>query len=260
MSTQPTSDPSADEVFVVRFAEHLDQQAARPDRAEPAPDESTPGEPAPEPVDQAEPAQVLFAAVVQELRTASAWSGPPADIRDRVLAAARQRPAVASDTVETPAPARWRSGRWRPRWRRPAWAVPIAVLAAAAFTAGVLAVDRALAPDPPRPDTYAATGTSLAPDARATVSVLETPAGVDITVEPTGLPAAAPGSYYAAWLVGPRGSVPIGSFHWRRTGVPIKLWSGVDVAGYPTLVITLQGESDPPGPSTRVVMSAPVAP
>lgn len=138
--------------------------------------------------------------------------------------------------------------------------MPVAVLGAAVFTVAVLAVDRALTPAPPPSDTYVASGTSLAPQSRAEVSVMDTPAGIAITVVPTGLPAAAPGSYYAAWLRGPGGSVPIGSFHWRRTGVPIELWSGVDVAGYPELVITLQAEGDPPGPSSLEVLTATLTP
>jgi hypothetical protein len=105
-----------------------------------------------------------------------------------------------------------------------------------------------------------ATGTPLAPQAIAEVSVLDTPAGVAITVVPTRLPAAAPGSYYAAWLRGPEGAVPIGSFHWRRTGVPIELWSGVDVEKYPDLVITLQAEGDPPSPSALAVLTATLTP
>ncbi|MDG4825744.1 anti-sigma factor [Asanoa sp. WMMD1127] len=157
---------------------------------------------------------------------------------------------------DRPAAAWWRPGSWRPRARRLTWAIPVGALAAAVFTAGVLAVDRALAPDPPRGEVYAATGTGLAPGATAEVSVVDTPSGSSIVLEPAGLPAAAPGSYYAAWLKGPKGTVPIGSFHERRTGVPIELWSGVDVDDYTTLSVTLQAEGDPPTPSGLVVMTA----
>ncbi|MFG1914907.1 anti-sigma factor domain-containing protein [Micromonospora sp. NPDC048898] len=151
---------------------------------------------------------------------------------------------------------RWQPGRWRSRFGRLTWALPIAVVGAAAFTALVLGVDRWLAPDPPRAEVFVATGTDLAPGSTAEVSVVDTPAGSSIVLEPSGLPAAAPGSYYAAWLKGPRGSVPIGSFHERRTGVPIELWSGVDIEAYPTLTVTLQAEGAPPTPSGIVVMTA----
>ncbi|WP_407939914.1 anti-sigma factor [Micromonospora tarapacensis] len=123
------------------------------------------------------------------------------------------------------------------------------------FTAGVLTVDRMLDPQP-RADVYVAAGTDLAPEARGTVSVVDTPSGASVVLEPVGLPAAAPGSYYAAWLKGPRGTVPIGSFHERRSGVPIELWSGVDVADYTTFSVTLQMEGAPPAPSGLVVMTA----
>jgi hypothetical protein len=128
-------------------------------------------------------------------------------------------------------------------------------MAAAAFTAGVLAVDRALQPDPPTGEVYAATGTELAPAATAEVSVRQTGSGFSVAVDADRLPPAAPGSYYAAWLRGPQGTVPLGSFHQREPGKPVALWSGVDPAGYPTFMITLQAEGDPPAPSQLVVLT-----
>lgn len=148
------------------------------------------------------------------------------------------------------------AGWWRPRWQRLAWAVPAAGLAAAIFTAGVLVTERALAPGEPAGEQFTATGTALAVGATATVTISASGSGFVVVVEATGLPAAAPGSYYAAWLHGPRGVVPLGSFHEHQSGGPVRLWSGVDPANYGTFVVTLQAEGDPPTPSNLVVMTA----
>lgn len=172
------------------------------------------------------------------------------------------QPPTGSDEIPAPTPATaprparraWRL-RWPTRLRRLTWAVPVAALAAAAFTVGVLAVERALEPASPHTETFTAQATPLASGASAKIWVAETGSGLSVRMDFTGLPAAAPGSYYAAWLRGPQGSVPIGSFHERRAGTPIELWSGVDLADYPTLKVTLQAEGDPPTPSQLVVMT-----
>ncbi|MEV6301900.1 anti-sigma factor [Actinoplanes sp. NPDC051861] len=270
----PRGGDAPDEGFVALLAAHLDKRAA-------GPDESTADE-----TDAAESPYLM--AVAEQLSAEPAWSGPPPALRDSILAAARagKAPAVANshavaevtaettpetvpDVVPEPAPelehpsppgrAWWHPERWFPQLPRMAWAIPTAVVAAAVFTFAVLAVDRALVQQPDG-EPFAAAGTTLAPQATATGEIVAEPGGFSITIQPERLPAAAPGSYYAAWLTGPAGKVPIGSFHWRRTGAPIELWSGVDPAAYPTLSITLQAEGDPPTPSTLVVMTADLAP
>ncbi|MEV4715228.1 anti-sigma factor [Micromonospora sp. NPDC049374] len=282
MSTAPQTDGGADEQFVDMLAGHLDRHARRtPGRKKAA-------------AQSADPA--LLAAVVTELRAETTWaSGPPPALRDSILSRVRahaDEQRVAEPTPEplsvpgavsvpeplavpgavsvpepptvgpaTPAPPTnpgprwWHPAQWRSRMGRLTWALPAVALGAAVFTAGVLAVDRMLDPQP-RADVYVAAGTDLAPQARGKVSVVDTPSGASVVLEPEGLPAAAPGSYYAAWLKGPRGTVPIGSFHERRSGVPIELWSGVDIADYTTFSVTLQTEGAPPTPSGLVVMTA----
>ncbi|MDR7275095.1 anti-sigma factor [Catenuloplanes atrovinosus] len=141
--------------------------------------------------------------------------------------------------------------------RRP-WALPLAALAAAAaLTAGVLVVNRVLTPPNPFLEggtEYAATG---ADGATGTVRLVPTGTGTGVVLEPDGLPAAPEGSYYAAWLRGPDGAtVPLGSFHERRTGIPIFLWSAVEPAAFPELVVTLQSENDQPGPTGPEVLTA----
>lgn len=103
--------------------------------------------------------------------------------------------------------------------------------------------------------TFEVAGTELTPDAEASVDVEPLAAGVAITLNITGLPPAGEGEYYAGWLTSPDGEqVPIGSFHWREGGIPIELWSGVDVERYPTLGITLQREGEPTTSSGVVVL------
>jgi hypothetical protein len=143
------------------------------------------------------------------------------------------------------------------RRRRLVWAVPAVAAAAAVFAVGVLAADRYLTGLRLGSETYQASGTELAPDATAEVSVTETGSGFAIVFGPRDLPAAAEGSYYAAWLRGADGvSVPIGSFHGREAGRPIELWSGVDPAGFEALTVTLQQEGAPVLPSGPAVMRA----
>jgi len=143
----------------------------------------------------------------------------------------------------------------RPRRLRLRYAIPLAAAAAAVFTAGVIGVQQALAPEEPGGVTFAAVGTQLAPRATGTVTVAKAAAGYRVVIDVHNLPAAEPGSYYIAWLRGPNGVVPIGSFHARQVAKPITLWSGVDPADYPRFSVTLQREGAPPTPSGVVVMS-----
>ncbi|HST86417.1 MAG TPA: anti-sigma factor [Kineosporiaceae bacterium] len=135
----------------------------------------------------------------------------------------------------------------RPRWQRLAYAVPVAAAAAAILTLAVLGVQRALTPGPD--EIFTALG---AGDLQAKVTVTSKPSGFEITLDSKDLPAAPAGSYYAAWLRRGPGAgdvVPIGTFHGRRVGDPILLWSGVDPAEYRTFSVTLQRDGEPPVPN-----------
>jgi hypothetical protein len=212
------------------------------------------------------------AAVVAQLRAPGTWTSPPADLRARILAAAAQESAAAQpsgtqhsaaqDSTARPAPdpepAPAPVVPLVPRWRRLAWAVPLAAAAAAAFAFAVLAIDDVVS----RPDhgtTYTAVGTALAPRAGADVSVATAGAGFSVGLAAHDLPPAAPGSYYAAFLSGPRGVVPLGSFHNRKAGKPITMWSGVDPKDYPRFTVTLQREGAAPGPSDQIVLTGTLA-
>jgi len=156
--------------------------------------------------------------------------------------------AEAEPEVQLP-----RSAERRARLR---WAIPVAAVAAVTLTFSVLVVERALEGGPAKGLTYVASGTSLAPEAGATVSVASSGAGFSVVLDAHDLPAAALGSYYIAWLRGPRGTVPIGSLHARKIGKPITMWSGVDPAAYSTFLLTLQKEGEPVTPSRFVVLTA----
>jgi hypothetical protein len=105
---------------------------------------------------------------------------------------------------------------------------------------------------------YPVAGTAAEPAATATVTLDPKPGGVALTVAIKGLPPSTPDTYYAAWLLGPTGTVPVGSFHWRKGGEPIDLWSGVEAARYPTFFITRQREGAPPTPSDVTVLTGTV--
>lgn len=143
----------------------------------------------------------------------------------------------------------------RPRWQRLAVALPLTAAAAVVVTLTVLGVQAALRPDPDQ--VFTALG---AEGVRAEVTVTSKPSGFEITLEADDLPAAPAGSYYAAWLrrgPGPDDVVPIGTFHGRRVGDPIVLWSGVDPGEYGTFSVTLQRDGEPPlpnAPSARRVL------
>ncbi len=278
-----------DDPYVDRLTAYLDQHAGRTSPGAPTADAQATGPDATGAqatgsdvagADLAEAEMAEFAALADELRAPAAWGAPPAGLRDAILSRVREQAAAsvaaeplaaahrsptapepqaapqpqAAPVREVGAPAR--GSRWRDRWGRLSWAIPVAAVAAAAFTVGVVAIDRALLPGQPAGETYVATGTQLAPSATATVVVSANPSGFSLRVQATGLPAAAPGSYYSAWLHGPRGVVPLGSFHQHQQGSSVALWSGVDPADYTTMMITLQAEGQPPSPSDLVVMTA----
>ncbi len=218
--------------------------------------------------------QVALDRIGDALADAALWEEPPASMRDRILAEAMfQSPtdedeepmaggqtvldplgaelaAVGPETAEMVSPARLKA---RSRWFNTALT---AVAAAAVAVIATIGVTQFLGDDGGTTTTFAAAGTQLAPDAAAEVDVEPLGAGVAITLNITGLPPAGEGEYYAGWLTGDDGQVPIGSFHWREGGIPIELWSGVDTARYPRLGITLQREGEPTTSNGELVLTA----
>jgi hypothetical protein len=194
-------------------------------------------------------------AIRGRLRDETLWSDPPPGLRASLLARAAAEgrggdlPALPTEPAADPHPASPASERSRrsPVRRRTPWLV---AAAAAVILGGGAAVLW------PRPDvtTFAAAGTPLAPQASAVVHLEPKSAGVAIRLDIKGLQPAPEGAYYAAWLRGPEGVVPVGTFHWRKGGIPIDLWSGVTADRYPELFVTLQREGAAPTPSDQVVL------
>jgi Anti-sigma-K factor rskA len=229
MTTDPQADPSRD-AFIARLTAHLDRTAA-PDSW----DDAAAG------IEDADDLEELDG-ITAALASPAAWQEPP-DFRAALLASVQQQASRPDRRPEggTVIPL-------RPRRARLAVAVPLAAVAAAVITLLVLGVQRTLQPGPD--ETFAALG---ADRIRAEVSVTSKPSGFEIRLDPENLPAAAPGFYYAAWLrrgPGPGDVVPIGTFHARRVGGSIVLWSGVDPAEYHTFSVTLQRAGEPPLPNS----------
>jgi len=193
------------------------------------------------------------------LAAPDSWGEPPVGLRSKLLRAAREEQATvgtAGVTIEPvtgpPPPGAPGDGAavvpLRRRSRR-VWYVSGAGVAAAAVLVAVLAWPR------PSPQTYDLAGTALAPRAGAVAELETRSAGLAIRLQIHGLPPAPAGEYYAAWLSGTGGIVPVGTFHWRKGGIPIDLWSGVSTDQYPQLFVSLQREGQPPTPTSQVVLS-----
>jgi hypothetical protein len=145
------------------------------------------------------------------------------------------------------------------RHRRGSWTVVGAAAAVVLALVGAVAgVVRFSPSDTGGRTELAMVGTDLAPGARAEATRRPTPSGCAVTLRIEELDPAPTGSYYQAWVRGPRGTVPIGTFHLRDVqegdDEPIALWSGVDPAAYPEITVTLEPEDGDPASSGRTVL------
>ncbi|MFI6132659.1 anti-sigma factor [Micromonospora sp. NPDC051141] len=133
------------------------------------------------------------------------------------------------------------------------------MLAAASVTAVAGAVGLAAAAGGSDPaGTMRLTATERAPGAAADVAVRDTPSGVEITMDTSGLPPAPKGTFYQAWVVGPGGSVAIGTFHLRGGSNEVVLWSGVGLDRYTKITVTAQQEGGGPASSGKVLLAGEV--
>jgi hypothetical protein len=192
-----------------------------------------------------------IAAVSGVLADDATWAQPPPELADAIMARIALEP--------TPLAAR------RRRWTRPLLGTMAAVAAAVLIVVGVVVTDPFSDSDDGTGTVQevALAGTELAPNASATAELRDTPTGVSIMLDVSGLDPAALGFYYQAWVKGPAGLVAIGTFHMRGDDAtaddgPIELWSGVDLAQYPDITVTLEPEDGNPASSGQRVLAGTV--
>ncbi len=102
-------------------------------------------------------------------------------------------------------------------------------------------------------------GTEFAPGASAVARIQEKPGGVAVTLDVSGLPPAAPGTYYEGWVKSEDDvRVSLGTFHMRGGGDDIELWAGVDLARYSLITVTIQPEQAGERPPGKVVLRGPI--
>jgi hypothetical protein len=86
--------------------------------------------------------------------------------------------------------------------------------------------------------------------------VRSTDAGWWIRLDVTGLSPAPQGKYYEGWVWSDDDDgVSIGTFHLRGGDAPVVLWSGVPLADYPSIWVTLEDEEGGPEASDLVVLT-----
>jgi hypothetical protein len=83
------------------------------------------------------------------------------------------------------------------------------------------------------------TGTELATSATGKSLIYKDTSGFRIELRARHLPRLDGGRFYQAWLKGPEGTVPIGTFSEGR-GDWVTLWSGVSPIDYPMLTVTIE--------------------
>lgn len=217
------------------------------------------------------------------LQDTDTWSELPSDLEDRVMATLAEEGATGGQVVPgavaeagtggpaTPPSApvvdlaearRQRlsgavAGRRRafPRWLAAA-AVAIALAGFAGFLAGRSGGD---SNEPVlHQREFALAATDKAPGATATVRTNDEVPGVRIDLDVSGLPANEPGTYYQAWVKGPKGLVAIGTF--RAGDGVVTLWSGVPLEDYNTLTVTLEPEDGDPASSGVRVLAGTIPP
>ncbi|SBT38731.1 anti-sigma factor [Micromonospora auratinigra] len=182
------------------------------------------------------------------LRRGAVWAAVPTELEARILAHVSAAPAPRAGSVPAAVGASDRTGR--ALRRRHLFALAAGVTALAGIGAYV-----AFAPsERPAQTQVALAGTGLAETSRGDAVIEDTASGVRLALSFRNLPAAAAGTYYEGWVAGPRGSVAIGTFHLRKGSDGVVLWSGVDMADYPTIKITLQKEGGGPASSGNVLL------
>lgn len=172
------------------------------------------------------------------------WAEPPPQVADGLLA------ALAEEAFALPALAEQRAARW-----------PLVLAGAGGLVAIAALVLGTMNVIQDETETVVAmTGTELEADALGEAAFGPTDAGWWIRLDVTGLPPAPEGSYYEGWVWSDDGEgVSIGTFHLRGDDMPIVLWSGVPLADYPSIWVTLESEEEGPEASDLIVMTGRIA-
>lgn len=171
----------------------------------------------------------------QVLSSAAAWGVPPDSVAEEVLGEIRARTNPFQESRGRISPMR---------------------LLAAVMTLGAILLVTVLGLGSLRDGTRVElAGTELLPTASGTAWLEPTDAGWSIRIDLDGLPPADDGYYYEGWVWSDDGDgVSIGTFHLRNGLERLSLWSGVDVADYPSIWISLQAEGGGPAVSNEIVM------
>jgi hypothetical protein len=172
------------------------------------------------------------------LSGAATWAEPPPAVLDGALSA-----LAAHETASEP--------ETSPRWPLVAALIGSAAAVAALVFASIAVIDA----NPVGDTILAMTGTGLGTGAGGTAAVRPTESGWWIRLDLQGLPPAPTGSYYEGWVWSDDGEgISIGSFHNRGGDDPVILWSGVELAEYPSIWVTLEPEDGVAAASGEVVM------
>lgn len=177
--------------------------------------------------DRSDLPEAEFDALATLLSSGSVWAEADPEMEDRIVAGITAEAALRPKAPEAP-------GRGDRRHLR-----LIAAVAALFLVAGVGI--GLLAQGSDDGEVVALAGTDLAVGASATAEIDDQPSGVRIVLDVSGLPPAADGTYYQAWVRNDaEDGVSIGTFHMRGGDAAIELWSGVAVDDYPNVAVTLQ--------------------
>jgi hypothetical protein len=158
------------------------------------------------------------------------WAEPAPDLEDLVVASISAAPRPTTGWAST--------SRRTTSWVRP-------LLAGLAAAAAIVVAVFVLSHRGDKEATFATaelTGTELATSATGRTVIYKDTSGFRIELRARHLPRLDDGRFYQAWLKGPKGTVPIGTFSAGR-GDWVTLWSGVSPVDYPMLTVTIE-ESD----------------
>ena len=174
------------------------------------------------------------------------WVEPAPDLEDLVVASISAAPRPTTGFAST--------SRRTTSWVRP-------LLAGLAAAAAIVVAVFVLSHRGDKEATFATgelTGTELATSATGRTAIYKDTSGFRIELRARHLPLLDDGRFYQAWLKGPQGTVPIGTFSEGR-GDWVTLWSGVSPIDYPTLTVTIEEPDGDQASSGHRVLSGDVS-